>query len=96
VGPRRSISEILADQWLIQGDFLLVPIAGVFDFVVGNPPYYVRQELIPDALMAGYRSRYRTIYDRADIYAPLSSARWVLTLILSLRADGRTFYDLHF
>lgn len=62
-------AEGLADQWLIQGDFLLAPLAGNFDVVVGNPPY-VRQELIPNALMAEYRARYRTIYDRADLYIP--------------------------
>ena len=37
--------------------------------VVGNPPY-VRQELIPDVLLAEYRSRYTTVYDRADLYIP--------------------------
>ena len=42
---------------------------GVFDVVVGNPPY-VRQERIPEALIAEYRARYQTIYDRADIYVP--------------------------
>lgn len=62
-------AESLAGHWLTQGDFLLAPLAGTFDVVVGNPPY-VRQELIPDVLMAEYRSRYRTIYDRADIYVP--------------------------
>jgi hypothetical protein len=30
----------------------------------------VRQELIEDALLAEYRLRYRTLYDRADIYIP--------------------------
>ncbi|WP_246149962.1 Eco57I restriction-modification methylase domain-containing protein [Arenimonas fontis] len=59
----------LVQAWLIQGDFLLVPLSGTFDYVVGNPPY-VRQELIPDALLAEYRTRYRTIFDRADIYIP--------------------------
>lgn len=59
----------LADRWLLQGDFLLAPLAGDFDFVVGNPPY-VRQELIPAPLLAEYRSRYLTMYDRADIYIP--------------------------
>lgn len=59
----------LADQWLVCGDYLLTPLERRFDFVVGNPPY-VRQELIPDALLAEYRSRYRTIYDRADLYIP--------------------------
>lgn len=59
----------LADRWLLQGDFLLVPLEGQFDFVVGNPPY-VRQELIPAPLLAEYRGRYQTMYDRADIYIP--------------------------
>ncbi len=59
----------LADLWLHRGDFLLLPIAGSFSHVVGNPPY-VRQERIPDALMAEYRRRFSTIYDRADIYIP--------------------------
>ena len=48
----------LLDKWLIQGDFLLEPISGHFDYVVGNPPY-VRQEMIPDALMKKYRQRFR-------------------------------------
>jgi hypothetical protein len=59
----------LADAWLIQGDFLLAPLDGNFDFVIGNPPY-VRQELIPDRLLAEYRARYKSVYDRADLYVP--------------------------
>src|SRR5690606_36211813 len=59
----------LTDCWLAQGDFLLAPLEGQFDFVVGNPPY-VRQELIPPPLLTEYRSRYLTMYDRADIYIP--------------------------
>ena len=62
-------AERLADVWLVQGDFLLTELASSFDFVVGNPPY-VRQELIPDFLIAEYRTRYRTMFDRADIYIP--------------------------
>ncbi|MGQ0529691.1 MAG: Eco57I restriction-modification methylase domain-containing protein [Panacagrimonas sp.] len=62
-------AESLVQQWLIYGDFLLAPLDGLFDAVIGNPPY-VRQELIADALMAEYRARYRTIYDRADLYVP--------------------------
>lgn len=62
-------AEALADQWLIYGDFLLIPLVERFDVVVGNPPY-VRQEQIADALMREYRARYSTIYDRADIYIP--------------------------
>ena len=62
-------AEKIANGWLAQGDFLLAAIPGRFDVVIGNPPY-VRQELIPEALMIEYRDRYRTIYDRADIYIP--------------------------
>lgn len=59
----------LADAWLIQADFLLLEQEGLFHFIVGNPPY-VRQERIPDALLAEYRSRFTTLYDRADLYIP--------------------------
>lgn len=62
-------SATLCDHWLKQGDFLLLPLDGGFTHVIGNPPY-VRQELIPDALMVEYRRRFSTIYDRADIYVP--------------------------
>ncbi|PRN04893.1 modification methylase PaeR7I [Pseudomonas sp. LLC-1] len=68
-GISSNDAQALADCWLIQGDYLLADIPGQFDFVVGNPPY-VRQELIPDVLMAEYRARYKTIYDRADLYIP--------------------------
>lgn len=64
-----TIAKALADRWLVFGDFLLADLETGFDTVVGNPPY-VRQELIPDVLMAEYRSRYSTIYDRADLYVP--------------------------
>jgi hypothetical protein len=69
VGLSDDDARTLSDCWLVQGDYLLTPFAVRFDFVAGNPPY-VRQELIPDALMAEYRQRYKTIYDRADIYVP--------------------------
>lgn len=59
----------ILDQWLVQGDFLLFDAPHQFDFVVGNPPY-VRQERIPDALVAEYRRRFTTVYDRADLYIP--------------------------
>ena len=62
-------SEALADAWLINGDFLLENLDGHFDVVAGNPPY-VRQELIPVALLTEYRRRYKTLYDRADLYVP--------------------------
>jgi hypothetical protein len=68
-GLSTEIAMALADQWLCQGDFLLISLDTKFDFVVGNPPY-VRQEMIPVPLLAEYRSRYQTIYDRADLYIP--------------------------
>lgn len=62
-------AQALVDCWLLQDDFLLAPLDGSFDFVVGNPPY-IRQEMIPLPLLAEYRTRYKTMYDRADIYIP--------------------------
>ena len=64
-----AVATEIVENWTIQGDFLLTPLPFSFDFVVGNPPY-VRQELIPTELVAEYRSRYTTIYDRADLYVP--------------------------
>jgi hypothetical protein len=68
-GLPAGTARALADRWLTQDDFLLAPLDGQFDFVVGNPPY-VRQELIPAPLLAEYRARYQTMYDRADLYIP--------------------------
>lgn len=68
-GLSRQDAARLCDVWLVQGDFLLSDLPKGFTHVVGNPPY-VRQESIPDILMTEYRMRYRTIYDRADIYVP--------------------------
>jgi Eco57I restriction-modification methylase/TaqI-like C-terminal specificity domain len=62
-------ADKLVDSWLIQGDYLLEEQKKRFDFIVGNPPY-VRQELIPDSLLGEYRRRFKTIYDRADLYIP--------------------------
>lgn len=59
----------LLDHWLVHGDFLLAPMESEFDYIVGNPPY-VRQELIPSALLGEYRRRFSTLYDRADLYIP--------------------------
>lgn len=68
-GISASVASGIADQWLIQGDFLLEQQNSRYDFVVGNPPY-VRQELIPAPLLSEYRRRYQTMYDRADLYIP--------------------------
>ena len=68
-GIDRDSATRISDAWLIQGDFLLTDFEPGFTHVAGNPPY-VRQESIPDVLMGEYRQRYKTIYDRADIYVP--------------------------
>lgn len=78
--PKPETTRLL-NAWLISGDFLLSPLPGQFDFVVGNPPY-VRQELIPAALILEYRKRYATLYDRADLYIPF------IERSLALLADG--------
>lgn len=62
-------ADLLLDSWLIEGDFLTVPLDGAFDYVVGNPPY-IRQEALDPAALALYRRRYRTMIGRADIYVP--------------------------
>lgn len=80
-GLSTKIAIALADRWLSQDDFLLTSLDGQFDFAVGNPPY-VRQEMIPSPLIAEYRNRYQTIYDRADLYIPF------IERSLSLLAKG--------
>lgn len=74
----------LISAWLTPGDFLLHPMQGRFDFVVGNPPY-VRQEMIPQALLVQYRKLYATLYDRADLYVPF------IERCLALLAEGGQF-----
>lgn len=85
VGYGMSVDEAdaLCKSWLIRDDFLLTRIEGSFDFVVGNPPY-VRQERIPTALLSEYRRRFRTLYDRADLYVPFFERA------LDLLTDGGT------
>jgi len=68
-GIAARTATAIADRWLLHGDFLLIELPENFDVVVGNPPY-VRQEMIPDVLLAEYRKRYKTMYDRADLYIP--------------------------
>ncbi len=66
-GVSPTDADELCREWLLCDDFLLCGMSGEFDFVVGNPPY-VRQERIPEALLREYRARFRTMFDRADIY----------------------------
>jgi uncharacterized membrane protein len=69
VGLAATDARALCEAWLLCDDFLLCGLDGEFDVVVGNPPY-VRQERIPAALLSEYRSRFSTLYDRADLYVP--------------------------
>lgn len=69
LGVEPAGAKALAKRWLVVADFLLADVPGMFDYVVGNPPY-VRQELIPEPLLTAYRTRFRTLYDRADLYIP--------------------------
>ena len=64
-----ATAKSIVGRWLQNSDFLLTELPGAFDVVIGNPPY-VRQELIPAVLLAEYRSRYTTLFDRADLYIP--------------------------
>ncbi|MBN1449209.1 MAG: Eco57I restriction-modification methylase domain-containing protein [Bacteroidetes bacterium] len=64
----KDVDDVIS-SWLIHGDFLLIDLPLQFTHVVGNPPY-LRQESIPVELLREYRSRYRTMYDRADLYVP--------------------------
>ncbi len=82
-GINRADATALTNHWLVHGDFLLTELPSEFAFVVGNPPY-VRQELIPDALVAEYRARYTTIFDRADIYIP-----FIERSVKQLSAEGK-------
>ena len=61
--------EELIRAWILPADFLLTGFSQSFTHVIGNPPY-VRHELIPSVLIKEYRRRFKTIYDRADIYIP--------------------------
>lgn len=68
---RSGISKVdaskLAVHWIRQADFLLASFDRRFDVAVGNPPY-IRIEQISEMLQAEYRSRYVTLFDRADMY----------------------------
>ncbi|WP_373231951.1 Eco57I restriction-modification methylase domain-containing protein [Cohnella sp.] len=68
-GVSAQLSQRLLDIWLVQTDFLFwnQPVEKHFDFIVGNPPY-IRIENIDEKVAKKYRSTYKTLFDRADIY----------------------------
>ncbi|WP_437999034.1 Eco57I restriction-modification methylase domain-containing protein [Sorangium sp. So ce185] len=67
LGLPHGDAERLAEAWIAQGDFLLTSQGRRFDAVVGNPPYVRIEQLSPE-LQEEYRQRYRSLYDRADLY----------------------------
>ncbi|ETR73611.1 MAG: putative DNA modification methyltransferase [Candidatus Magnetoglobus multicellularis str. Araruama] len=67
IGIPRFDADMLANSWVRYGDFLLENDGRIFDFVIGNPPY-IRIEQLSPILHAEYRSRYSSLFDRADIY----------------------------
>jgi adenine-specific DNA-methyltransferase len=60
-------ADSLSSRWVVEGDFLLSNTGRTFDFIVGNPPY-IRIEQLAPALQAEYRSRFSSLFDRADLY----------------------------
>lgn len=68
-GYTKKESDGLVRQWLFHADFLTLDLKSDFTHVIGNPPY-LRQESLPAPLLNLYRSRFQTMYDRADLYVP--------------------------
>jgi hypothetical protein len=90
-GVREALANKLACKWIQRADFLLAPLPADIDCVVGNPPY-VRIEQLSRSLALEYRSRYKSIFDRADLYVAfierglsLLSERGVLSFICADR-----------
>jgi len=66
-GWRAPQIRSVLDTWLLQADFLTVPLEGTFTHIVGNPPY-IRLENLPKELLQLYRARWASLFDRADLY----------------------------
>jgi len=79
----RDVTERLLDEWLLHDDFLSVPLDSTFSHVVGNPPY-IRLENLPKDLLKAYRARWRSLFDRADLYVAFIEKSLEL-----LQPDGR-------
>lgn len=66
-GLKLPEANTLAKMWIRRGDFLLECEQRAFDFIIGNPPY-IRIEQLSPMLQTEYRSRYSSLFDRADLY----------------------------
>lgn len=74
MGVSKALASDLAGGWIRTGDYLFdAPTLQAADFVLGNPPY-IRLEDIDDAVASTYRSFYRTMRGRADIYVAFFEA----------------------
>lgn len=62
-----EVVRAVADSWIVHDDFLSAPFDTRFSHVVGNPPY-IRLENLPKDLLRAYRARWRSLFDRADLY----------------------------
>jgi adenine-specific DNA-methyltransferase len=73
-GIPEAEADMLAAGWVRVGDYL-AEAAGLprADFIVGNPPY-IRLEDVPADLAVYYRSAYRTMKGRADLYVAFFEA----------------------
>lgn len=79
----RAAIGTLLNEWLLHDDFLSVPLDSPFSHVVGNPPY-IRLENLPKNLLKAYRARWRSLFDRADLYVAFIEKSLEL-----LRPEGR-------
>jgi hypothetical protein len=75
--------QVLLEKWVFHDDFLSIPLDSTFSHVVGNPPY-IRLENLPKNLLKVYRARWRSLFDRADLYVAFIEKSLEL-----LRHDGR-------
>ena len=62
-----NIVDGVLEKWLLHDDFLSVSFDRNFSHIVGNPPY-IRLEHLPKELLKAYRSRWSSLFDRADLY----------------------------
>lgn len=67
-GVSARMAQDIARGWVKNEDYLAASAdAPQVDFVIGNPPY-VRYDDVPKELMELYRSRFRTMEGRTDLY----------------------------
>lgn len=78
-----NVVETILEKWLLHEDFLSVPLDSTFSHIVGNPPY-IRLENLPKNLLKAYRARWRSLFDRADLYVAFIEKSLEL-----LQPDGR-------